>query len=84
MSTASDASEIRRVLQVYDQSGSGVPARQAVGMLEGITGKIAKAPAAYDLLTDPGVCLGGRGSTSTGAQLVAGVLAADCSERVEA
>jgi len=48
-----DTSEIRRVLQVFDQS-SNVPVRQAVGMLEGITKQISKAPAAYDLLGDTG------------------------------
>lgn len=51
--SAPDASEIRRVLQVYDQSAN-VPPRQAVGMLDGITALIAKSPAAYDLLDDPG------------------------------
>lgn len=48
-----DASEIRRVLQVYDQS-SNVTARQAVGMLQDITKQVAKSPEQYDLLTDPG------------------------------
>jgi hypothetical protein len=51
--SAPDSSEIRRVLQIYDQSAN-VPPRQAVGMLEGITALIAKSPAAYDLLDDPG------------------------------
>lgn len=48
-----DVSEIRRVLQVYDQS-SQVGGRQAVGMLEGITKQIAADPEAFDLLDDPG------------------------------
>ncbi|GBF97107.1 hypothetical protein Rsub_10118 [Raphidocelis subcapitata] len=49
-----DASEIRRVLQVYDNSGSDrVSARQAVGMLESITKQLAAAPAKFDLECDP-------------------------------
>lgn len=48
-----DVSEIRRVLQVYDQIGS-MPPRQALDMLEGITKLIAKSPAKYNLLEDPG------------------------------
>lgn len=51
-----DVSEIRRVLQVYDQS-EVAPTRQAVGMLAGITKLVAKAPAAYDLLGDPGMLM---------------------------
>jgi hypothetical protein len=57
--SAPDASEIRRVLQVYDQT-SNMPVRQAVGMLQGITSQIAKSPAAYDLLADAGMCVGVR------------------------
>lgn len=49
---APDVAEIRRVLQVYDQS-SLVPARQAIGMLEGITKALAKGPGQYDLIEDP-------------------------------
>lgn len=49
-----DVSEIRRMLQVYDQS-STLPPRQAVTLLQGITAQIAKAPKQYDLLEDPGV-----------------------------
>lgn len=49
---APDVSEIRRVLQVYDNA-SVVPTKQALRMLEGITKAIAKAPADFDLLDDP-------------------------------
>lgn len=48
-----DVSEIRRVLQVYDQSSQST-GRQAVGMLRGITKQVAKDPEAFDLLQDPG------------------------------
>lgn len=51
-----DVSEIRRVLQVYDQS-SHAGGRQAVGMLEGITKQIAQDPESVDLLDDPGTNL---------------------------
>lgn len=54
--SAPDASEIRRVLQVYDQT-STMGTRQAVGALQGITKQIAKDPAAYDLLADSGICV---------------------------
>lgn len=48
-----DSAEVRRILQVYDQS-TQVGGRQAIGMLEGITKQIAKDPEQYDLLDDPG------------------------------
>jgi len=47
-----DVSEIRRILQVYDNT-SMVGGRQAVGMLAGITKQIAAAPAKFDLNIDP-------------------------------
>jgi hypothetical protein len=47
-----DVAEIRRVLQVYDQSIQA-GGRQAVGMLIGITQQVAKDPEAFDLLNDP-------------------------------
>jgi len=49
---APDVGEIKRVLQVYDQS-SLVPAHRAIRMLEGITKAIAKLPGDYDLTEDP-------------------------------
>jgi hypothetical protein len=48
-----DVAEIRKMLQVFDQSSSLSPS-QAVRMLKSITRSIAKDPEAYDLLTDPG------------------------------
>lgn len=52
-----DAAEIRKMLQVFDQSSSLSPS-QALRMLRSITRSIAKDPEAYDLLCDPGACLG--------------------------
>jgi hypothetical protein len=52
-----DVAEIRKMLQVFDQSSSLSPS-QAVRMLKSITRSIAKDPEAYDLLTDPGANLG--------------------------
>jgi hypothetical protein len=54
---APDVSEIRRMLQVFDQS-SNLPPRQAVGLLEKLTAQIAKDPSAYDLTDDPGMHMG--------------------------
>jgi hypothetical protein len=51
-----DVAEIRKMLQVFDQSSS-LSASQAVRMLKSITRNIAKDPEAFDLLTDPGVHL---------------------------
>lgn len=47
-----DAAEIRKMLQVFDQSSSLSPS-QALRMLRSITRSIAKDPEAYDLLCDP-------------------------------
>lgn len=48
-----DPSEIRRVLQVYDNVSSGLGARQAVGMLAGITRQCSAKPEVFDLNIDP-------------------------------
>lgn len=50
---APDASEIRRALQVYDRSGAAGGAREALGMLAGITKEMAQDPAKFDLNIDP-------------------------------
>eukprot|EP00882_Tetradesmus_deserticola_P029439 GHRQ01032976.1.p1 GENE.GHRQ01032976.1~~GHRQ01032976.1.p1 ORF type:complete len:152 (+),score=77.25 GHRQ01032976.1:326-781(+) len=47
-----DVAEIRKMLQVFDQSSS-LSVSQAVRMLKTITRSIAKDPEAFDLLTDP-------------------------------
>jgi hypothetical protein len=52
-----DAAEIRKMLQVFDQSSSLSPS-QAVRMLKSITRNIAKDPEAFDLLADPCTCEG--------------------------
>jgi hypothetical protein len=51
-----DVSEIRRILQVYDNT-TNVSARQAVGMLAGITKQIAASPEKFNLNIDPSACI---------------------------
>ena len=61
-----DVSEIRRMLQVFDQTALAPP-RQAVGMLASITKLIAAQPHEYNLTCDEGeprphcFCPNGRG-----------------------